>query len=277
MINHFRSLLLNETASTLVAPNTAHSLHIDPSFNKLTLPADVALVYGLLFPNSNVESKLYLVDAYLALLKATGLDQAALELDSRITYTLEDSSSLFNTKRFSVGIPSASYAAAKWLRVANFNLNLLPLDYDVNITLTIAQLTNTTNVQVTRGATIWRASTALVFTDDVSAPISVYNPADVNNKAFDFSLKYTGGATTFVNSSAKSWTVRLSLPFNLIWSDRAINLQKNINTVTQVINSYPGFPSSTSYDNMWNQHFNSNYRLAGLVVALMYRMNKLRG
>lgn len=94
MLNHFRTLLLNE-------PYTNALSFIAPGFSSKRLPQDLGAIYSILFPpNVTRNYKHFLVHNYLNLINAAGKTPRVLAFDKRITYNLNDTS-FFKTERSS--------------------------------------------------------------------------------------------------------------------------------------------------------------------------------
>ena len=271
MIDHFRTLLLNESAADLPAGYTARSVHIDPGYGKLTLPDGLAQLYGMLFPSINVEMKLRMAQAYMELINAAGLEAAVTKLDPRTTYSAPDDTSLFQLKTSSNGVPAAVYSGAS-LRVFN-------LDYRVDSSstlvhdLSVVQTGSSANITIFEDSTTWLPSTALVFTNSQSQIVPVYYPAQPKVKAFDLVLKYPG---TFTATSNKSWELTIAAPSTVLLRDRWATIRSNAQVISGWLAKYPSSPDAGSYDKLFAHHFNSNYQLAGLVVALVYKLDNLR-
>lgn len=298
MINHFRSLLLNESASTLPGADyiafwptyDAYTSHIDPSYCKVALPADFGEVYGLLFPNRTASSastlsidylvpKLHLTHLYMMMLKAAGLDAAATALDSRITYDLTSDDAFFQTRAYSVGVPKTTLPAEAWLRVFDFTLTPDEFKKQLGPNIMIGQVDGSpSKVKVyteVDGEEIWLPATSVVFpgAGDVSSPITVYNPSSPSKMAFKFVIK----CHDFAAQEHLLWQVNWTTPVAISASsivDR-VTSPSNRAKIDRVLAKYQATPDAVNYDRLWKEHFNVNYRLAGLVTSLVYRINQL--
>lgn len=280
MINHFRTLLINNSAYTGLAPYTAHGIHVDPTFNKVVLPADLAAVYSLIMPSEAISSKLYLAQIYLTLLNATGLAEAAAALDSRITYD-PSKEWLFFPPISSVGVPSfGNEVAGAWLRTFNYDYELGEFDPNVFHLLEVRQLTDTMQITVVDVADgveqVWLAPTTLNFTGDCSQLISLFDPNNRKGHVLDFMINYPAGYFSSLKPG-KKWTIHLQVIYSALLKNRFNALITNRKMVETVLAKYQAAPSAESFDNLWRQHSNQNYQLAGLLVGLVYRINKLQG
>ena len=274
MIDHFRTLLLNESAATLPGGYTARGIHIDPYFAKVVLPPDLDAVYKLFYPVTSLVSKLQQTHVYMSLLEACGLEEAMTALDNCMTYTASADSSLFSPRAISNGVPVGfTPISGTSVRAFNFDYQVEDLADVLTHTLTLAQVSNSTSIRIDEGGTSWLTPTALTFTSGVSQTVAVFNPAKPSNKAFDLVVRYPG---TWTATSGKQWTLTTSVPASVSLQARWKELRSKLGAINTTLSKHTGSPDADSYDQLWAKHFNSHYQMAGLLVALIYRMNKLR-
>ncbi len=99
MLNHFRTLLLNEAY-------TQDGEDIPFGYSPKKLPNDLQQIYNVLFPsNASKHYKTFLVQSYLNLIAGTNYQNAVLAFDNRITYDLINAD-FFQVTRFSNVIAS---------------------------------------------------------------------------------------------------------------------------------------------------------------------------
>lgn len=273
MIDHFRTLLLNTTPTALPVGYTAESVSIDKTYGGVTLPSDLTEVYDFLFPTTlTFKSKLHLAHVYMNLVNATGLAAVFDAYDVRKTYKLKDGNKYFQPGSVSVGVPSVP-VVGDWLRTFNFNYPALDLDATTSVDFTLAQTNSTNYITLTDSeGNSWDVGpNQLSFTDGLSQTVSVFN-----NRAvciFQFVIKYAGD---FTATASKTWKILLTAPNEIIIKNRWDAVSNNFNKVAQALDRTKGSPDPSSYDRLFLKHFNINYRLAGLLVGLIYRMNKIR-
>ena len=84
MVNHVRTLLLNENPASL-APYT--TIWVDPLFVPVVLPSGIRETYNIVIPPSmTIAEKVLLVDAMMVLLHQGELEPYVLGFDCRVTY-----------------------------------------------------------------------------------------------------------------------------------------------------------------------------------------------
>lgn len=277
MINQFRSIALNTTPASLVSPYTAYNAHIAPEYTAISLPTDLLQVYEIFYPTSNFITKLQLTHAYLGLLGGCGLNEAVTLLDSRVTYDSEKVTAFTASRAISVGIPTTTAAQDGQIALRVFNYEYQPAWLDDRLVrqVSIEQQTNTNNVLIFEDASQIGNGT-LTFSAGLSNVITVLNPDNNKNKLFDFNIKHPG-SPGFTATSGKKWTVTFTIPTLDLIAKQMATCKTKQGIITAALANYAAKPSAISYDQLWSQHFNDNYRLAGLFVGLIYRMNALLG
>ena len=277
MIDHFRSLALNISPSGLTSPLTAYNVHISPDYAVLPLPLDLTEVYDIFYPSPNLVPKLQLTHAYMALLHGCGLEEAITALDPRVTYDIENPNAYFTQRALSTGAPTTTEAKNPLIALRVFNYEYSPAWLDARITRTVSieQQTNTNNVNIYEDSTQIGSGT-LTFSGGRSNLISVSNPDNPKNKLFDFYIQHPA-SPAFTSTSGKKWTVTFTIPVLDLISRQMSICRAKLGSINGVLSRYGASPSASSHDQLWTSHFNDNYRLAGLFVGLIYRMNALRG
>ena len=277
MINHFRSLALNTSPTALVPPHTAYNVHISPEYVALSLPTDLKAVYDIFYPTSSFISKVQLTHAYMMLLLGCGLYEAITALDPRTTYDVLRTKSFVGPRAISVGVPTTQEAQnpAIALRVFNYEYRPTWLDDRLVRQVSIEQQTDTNDVLVFENA-VQIGSGTLSFTNGLSNVITVLNPDNNRNKLFDFNIKHPV-SPSFTTTSEKKWEVTFTVPAVDLISKQLASCRAKLRDINTALANYPANPAAKSYDQLWAFHFNDNYKLAGLFVSLIYRMNALRG
>ena len=280
MINHFRTLLLNEAAaSVFLTMLGSFSRLVDPTFGKVSLPPGLQSLYDVLFPSADILCKQGLVHAYLSLIKSVGLEDAILALDPRVTYNISEEDQLFSAGFCSHGIPLLENTLLSGIGARTFNYGFIPAatDFTPNLDLFIWQYASENSVQViNNNEDVIMPITGLSFTDNFSQTLSVYNPANLKNKMFDFIIDMRNNTANFDASDWKLWQVKLNYPAKSLLHGRSVAARAAKGVIDTVLAKYPGPPDSSNFDRLWQQHPNWNYQLAGLVISLVYRMNALR-
>jgi len=278
MLNQFRSIALNTSPSTLSMPYTAYNTHIAPEYSPIVLPLDLAEVYGIFYPSSNFVAKLQLTHAYMALIAGCGLEEAITALDPRVTYDLQGSKTFITPRAISVGVPTTTEAQDPAIALRVFNYEYLPawLDSRIVRSVSIEQQTNTNNIRVYENASQIGSQSTLSFSGGLSNVITVPNPDNAANKLFDFNIKHPT-SPAFTATSGKKWTVTFTIPALDLISRQLAVCKSKLGAINSVLSKYSSVPNAQSYDKLWATHFNDNFRLAGLFIGLIYRMNALKG
>ena len=264
MLNHFRTLLLNLS----YAGDRAE--HIPKDFSGIILPQVFNEIYDSLFPKSTSRYyKLFLAQNYIRIIQAAGLTPL-FELDNRISYS--DSGDFFKIHRNSK--PNISNIDIPIFVYGDYIANNSNLSYYDNYL--ISQVSNTTNILVYSTIRKVYISGDLEFdTPDVEAEITlnfvngVSTPILIGNSGISFSV---GGGAVFSSTSNKTWEFLVEAPFVFSLNRVIDNLQSNdINTVLAAKATI----DTTKYDNLWKQHYNPVYKLAGLLLGYVARIDNL--
>lgn len=287
MINHFRSLLLNTAAndSGTLSPETARSVHIDPDYTKTVLPTDFAAVYNALFPSQVLKDKLLFAHAYMTLIRSVGLTEEITRLDPRVTYPLTSNNAYFSSSLASSGVPTGAARnldpALTWLKVFNYSLTPGALGNAQSRILQVSQVPNELKITI-RDETnqSWLAATDVEHLPSsdpsLSALIPVYDPyINSSPKVFDIRISFPS-LDDFVNNTDIGWTIYLASPMSSFLLGRYTALQGIRSQVTSVLAKYNPSQDTSSFDRLWEQHTNPGFKLAGLLVSLVYRMNGIR-
>lgn len=271
MINHFRSVALNVSAVGLTSPYTARNIHIDPTFVPVALPADLAALYTTFYPSSNLESKLQLTQAYLALIEGCGLTESTLIWDPRVTYRVIRPDEPDNLRRISSGVPTTASAqsAGIYCRVFNYNYQPSWLATPLTRSISIEQQTNTLNLAIFEGASLL-ANKTLTFSGKYSNYVEVQDPANVKGTLFGFQIEHPT-SPAFTATSAKKWSVTFTVGYSELIPRQFAELSRQTKLIADIMSAYR-LPSATPYDSLWLTHFNNAYRLAGLYIGMVYRI-----
>ena len=273
MINHFRTVSLNVSAVGLTSPHTARNIHVDPTYAPVTLTGDLAALYDMFYPSSNLDAKLVLTQAYMSLVEGCGMGEAITKLDPRVTYKILTPDAPDNLSKISVGVPTTSNAQSPsiWLRVYNYDYRPAWLTTPLTRTFSIEQQTNTLNLNVKEDATLIY-TTAVSFTGQYSNVVTVPDPVS-GKSMFQFQIKHPT-SPAFTSTSGKKWSVTFSVLYPELISQQVKEMNRRQGTISRLL-STQRLPETTSYDELYQKHFNEVYRLAGLYISLVYRMNAL--
>lgn len=274
MINLFRSVALNEAAAGLPGGYTARGIHIDPAFSPISLPPDLAQLYNTFYPSNNLEAKLQLTQAYLAMIEGCGLTDSTLLWDPRITYKIVRPDEVQYLRRISVGIPTTAPAEDPGIFFRVFNYNYQPswLVTPLTRTISIEQQTNTLNLGIYEDASLI-ANKTLTFSGQYSNYIEVPDPANAKGTLFGFQIQHPT-SPAFTATSAKKWEVTFSIGYSELIPRQFTEMKRQSSLIGNLMSTYR-VSIARPYDEMWLKHFNEAYRLAGLYIGMVYRMYAL--
>ena len=254
MLNHVRTLLLN---SAQAYPDMPGEEHIPSSFRVRDLPSAIQRARTQLFgfAPDRLQMNLRLFQ-YLQLLHSSELEEYVLDLDPRITYSLDGDpfiSAFRNNVEQITGNATAFYlyGAAQ------------PDDG-------AGQLIHTWEVEVVSGNQL-HIRQLQPRRDDVTANYlitgGISNPLELpgSGLTFRFALPLTG-VMWFVDSRVQPRADLGEIAQNVVTG-------LGVSTITAIFGVAPEEPYKTFY-NLWNTHPQMLYRLAGLLLAVAYRTNE---
>lgn len=296
MLNHARTLLLNVKAPVFArAPGEEY---IPPDYTPVSLPGDLQLLRGVLFGQTPDRSMLnYRAAQLMQVLHSTPLEEFVRGLDPRITYDPSDSGLFaypFNQAATTLytGDPIQAVVAGSYLPAADVSGVSA---YQWNVAAINATQLAVWQTVPTRSLTV----TSYTVTDGVSSDVPLagtgltfqFNAASISAAASDWT-SYTEESWT--NYDVNSWYSPLSpSPGNPGWivstSIRpSIDLGQIVASLQQVAGDVmanvfaAGTPLGSSepfqtFSNLWNQHPELLYKLGGLLLAVIYQTDRLRG
>jgi hypothetical protein len=268
MLNHFRTLLVN-----LSYFNTPDD-HIPIGYQARQLPLSLKKIYDILFPPyTNRDYKLFLVSAYLNIIRAAGFDNKVLAYDNRISYDLNDTAR-FQVHRYSNPIISNSlfplHVYGEFDTIGNDNIT--------NDTFTISQDSNLSSVGVfskARNKYLINRNTFELFSDAL-IPVTfsgtfLSDPILIGTTGLSFSIEKT--TQNFTDSNTKIWSFTAQGPYNL-------NIESTFSSLSS-INPFKLLASIDTANNVadlefiWNTANNVAIKLASLLVAYVQKVNNL--
>jgi hypothetical protein len=268
MINHYRTLFLN--LSDQGDPNE----YIAPGFNSLSLPSELQNFYNLIYPlNSSRYYKQFIAYYCENLLHASGQTQYLTSFDSRITYDLSDLGTYFSLAQNSN--PSTTDSAFSLLVTGYYNLtSSLNTFYD-NFVITQLGASN----QVTVYSTVQNLYLKGSLTSQSSAGMGI-NLTFTNNTSnlipigqTGISISISGIGANFGNNPNKQWSFLAQAPFQFDFPSFYNNFLNSSIAVDNMIEY--GTATDSSSLNLWRQHFNTVYRLSGLLNLYTLKVNSL--
>lgn len=263
MLNHFRTLLLNQS----YAGNPAE--HIPEGFNAATLPAPFLEIYNALFPKATSRAfKQFIAHNYINVVRAAGLEADLKLLDPRISYST-DYSDYFKIHRYSN--PVTSNTAYKIRIYGQYGGNNTSGSYYDNFLIEQVGSTQKITIYSTVREVYIKgnqefslpedAEILLDFSDDVSVPVLI------GSTGINFTID---NGATFTENGNKSWEFLVEAPFIMNLTHILDNLQTA--PIEAMFKTRPKI-DVTNYENLWREHYNPVYRLAGLLLAYVTKLN----
>jgi len=265
-VGHYTAITDNRLLLPLVARN----------YTFLPLPIELQRVYNILFPvGCSIHYKQFLLYSYLKVVDLTDRADDIKIVDNRISYSLEDLFGYFKFRNISIGSPSdSSYPLLVYgTGTSNESSRSFTNFY------TISQQTNTATVLIysntqgeyyhpTKGsAKLSEGMTVLVTPSAKDALIS--NPITIGNTGLTCVI---GGKNAFTASSNKTWSFAVDSPIDFNILDKLKTLEA-FGSVVDTMFNYRRTSCQQTYQNLWETHYNPVYRLAGLLLAYVERVN----
>ena len=258
MYNQFRTLLMN-----LPYADTP-SEHIPPVYGKgLTLPSSLQDFYNLLYPIASSRFyKLFLTNNYLQLVNGTPYSDLITDLDSRVTYTNLDFQNYFKINRNSN--PVSTNTAFPLFVFGNYQVT----QNSVNLSdyIQVQQLSNTANISVTSlsTGTVYIPTVLLAFTDNLSQLVTIPTTG----------LSFQISGVNFTGNSNKQWTFYSETPYQFDMSSVYSKLYNNPGVVEAML-AYDRDNNNVYYENLWRQDPDLIYRMTGIILAYVSRVNNI--
>ena len=256
MFNHVRTLLLNRAA---VEPTTHLAAELVPAeFQPIVLPATLRNVRAILFGGTpDLDMLNFRLAQYLPVLHNTELQQYVFALDSRITYSAADNSSLLSPSLF---VPAVEATAG------SLALTGSPSSPDIagqmRYAFDIAVGESSVSIRQFVPGSVQR-ELPLTFGDD--------------GLSLSFSLPSTGYTFTLSRANiANDYVVtgRLRPQWGL---GQVVAMLRRVaeSTMQELFGTAPVEPWQT-FGNLWYDHPETVYQLGGLLLAVAYRTEKVR-
>ena len=249
---------------------------IDRNYIPLTLPRELQKVYNILFPATiTVHYKQFLLYSYLRIINLTDYADAVKATDSRISYSLDELLDYFKFRNISIA-PASD---------ANYRLLVYGAgrsdESSRNFTsvYTVSQQSNTATVLIHSDTQeLYYHPTKAPSKTSVGMTISVVvsgsdplvsAPIVIGDTGLTCVL---GGKSALTASSNKVWRLSVDSPVNFSVLDKIKSLDTSGPAVDDMF-KYQQTNCTQTYQNLWEMHYNPAYRLAGLLLAYVERVN----
>lgn len=254
---------------------------LNREYAKIEIPSQLKNFHNLLFhEDKSIYYNQFLLYCYLKLVDSSMLHEHVKNYDARISYRLDEIAQYFKLSRISE--VSSSQTAFKLLVFGNHQISDSS-EYPSN-TFKIIQVPYSNKVLVYSQADkkyYKYGQSPSSDKDNMEILLSAENSGitkAVNIGSTGLSFRMAGNigeldnSSEFATSQNKSWnfTVEYSMKFN--FSEKFEEILKAERIVEDMLR-YSKDICNISYENIWNQHFNSVTRFAGLLMAYVERMH----
>jgi hypothetical protein len=266
---------------TIVQPVKLSYPLINKDYLPQSLPSELQNAYNILFPpNTSLYYKHFLLYCYLRIIAAAGLQDHSMVYDKRITYDLDDFTDYF---RFSRATISESNDPDFKILISGKIKGAETLKYYAN-NFVVRQIEDSDSVLVfsTTQEEYYKfgklpsknpEGMEITLSPNPSAPgVSSIIPVGDTGMYFSITGPFQGISTNFTTTSFKTWSFTVETPFNFDFSGKLKELENSYQLVDGMFLKYKE-SCNPSYEYLWRQHFNSVYRLAGLLLGYVERVN----
>ena len=251
-------------------------------YNAIRLPEALENFRTLLYPaTTSVYYKHFLLYTYLKLIASTSLQSDVFKYDNRITYDLEELQDYFRFYRNSP-VVSSDPNYTLWLLG-----NLQPSD-DLNYYLNnfvISQIGTSTEVllfSTTQGRYYKAGKPSTESSEGMSNILTLVPGTSTTNRLYvggtGLSFTITGPFDDpdlgFAVDGERKWSFTAETPFVFDFVAKFKELEANSGIVEAML-AYGDTTTSSNYENIWNMHYNSVYRFAGLLMCYVERLHTL--
>jgi hypothetical protein len=265
---------------TVIERSKVISVLINKDYTPILLPPELQKFYDILFPaNASLYYKQFLLYTYLRIIAATDRYDDVKKYDSRITYTLDDLTDYFRFTK--VSVPRSSDPNYRLLVSGN-----LTSSEDVNYFLNSFIVTQVAAEQSVR----LFSSTQLKYYKQGKPPsgnpIGMEIVFNINNNISEtipvgdtgINLNISGPfdsvdpTKSFGYSGNKLWAFTAETPFNLDFNRLLSDISSHDAAVEGMLSYNKNF-CDANYESIWRTHYNDVYRLAGLLLAYVERVD----
>lgn len=259
MINHVRTLILNENGANRPAPDFFMEEYVDPKYGQLSLPAYLAQARTPLFGDgADTSYKNYILRLVMTLLHSTEFASYVYALDPRVTYL--NRPSVVGTPNVLTATPTNGLAVtgdAEIVGTPDSTPQRVQWDWDVEV---LSGGPPIYQVRVSRRQPYESAIFSVGFADGHSDLIPLSGQAQL---FFRFKSTMTIGET---------WAASATILPTVNVSDIVAACEKSVDTGQLFGNTDP----FKTFGELWRKHVYLNYRLSGYLLAVAYRTEEVR-
>jgi hypothetical protein len=311
MVNHFASLLVNldlsstdfttpdffslagnggsvivdELGTPLATTDTYTSLRtyrrasrfVSRNYMQLPLPLELSNFYEILFPSDSSDYyKEFLLYCYLQLISSTDRYKDTLVYDNRISYKLHEIAEYFkfygnsqvssNSKDFELQVDGSIVSSAD-INSATAYFNIQQLGH--TNTVLVHSPTNKKYYKPGAPAHTNSANMEVVIAGSSGSPTTSSTIA-IGDSGLTFTI--SGDLPNFTTIGNKYWSFSSTAPLVFDFTAKVAELFNRPATVDAML-GYRKDQCSSSYENLWRLHYNDVYKVTGLLLAYIERVN----
>lgn len=259
---------------TTIAENKLLLPLVDRNYTPLVLPEELRQVYTILFPATiTTHYKQFLLYSYLRIIDLTDKAEDIKIEDSRISYVLDDLVDYFKFKNMSLlatSNPAYSllvYGDSVSDETSRSFTTLYDVTQDSTSTVKIHSPTQGLYYHPTNSPSKFYKNMSVVVTPSADPKVSI--PIALRGTGLTFLI---GGTSTFASTAGKYWRFSVDSPVKFNVLDKIKTLDTYWTAVDKMF-KYQQTKCAQTYQNMWDMHYNPAYRLAGLLLAYVERVN----
>lgn len=312
MVNHFATLLFNHTRTPVESVYTSsvfladgfgniitdeelnyiaveasmtqqaqtdelNSKLLNRNFTGIQLPPPLARFHNILFPQDfSTKHKHFLLYCYLRIVAASDRSSDTLTHDQRLTYNLDEIKDYFKFSKIVVNknnnpyslLVSGKYEAPEESE-DRFNSFVIKQKADTSDVF-IYSATQRLFYSPTKPAS--RQSEGMEVSLNIAPGTNSSSSISVGDTGLQFVLTRPNMSDNFNSTGNKLWSFNAQIPYFFSTTDKFEELLQYQDIVDGMLNYSI---TNSTYQNIWKQHFNPVYRMAGLLLAYVDKVHTL--
>lgn len=253
-----------------------YSVLLARNYTPVKLPNELANFYKILFPeNSSLYYKLFLLYSYLRIVDSTDRKDDIKKYDNRLTYNLSDIEEYF--RFYKKTSPVASDQNYRILvsgdlktdeQVNGYKNDFVVYQQENSRNLYVYSITQARFYKKGQAPSKNQAGMENLLSFGSSATSS--DLIELGTTGLRFTI--TGPLENFMVTSDKRWGFSAEAPFNFNFNECLKHIEQNTRIAEEML-AFRSDKCDLSYTNLWQMHYNGVYRLTGLLLAYVQRVN----
>ena len=265
---------------TVIERSKLISVLVNKDYTPIVLPIDLQRFYNVLFPeNSSLYYKQFLLYTYLRIVGCTDRSEEIKKYDNRVTYNLDEITDYFRFTK--VSVPRGSDPNYKIIVFGNISASM-DINYFLN-SFIINQVADGQRLLVFSSTQLKyykqgkpNSGSPVNMEIDFSVQNNISEAIPVGDTGLYFRLigpfDSTEPSKSFGYTQNKLWTFTAETPFDLDFN-KLMNEIYSYEAAVDGMLSYGRDFCTQNYENIWKTHHNTVYRLAGLLLAYVERVD----